>query len=289
MRKIVMSCSLAMAIGAASCVADDPGAGDATPIETSIDDLQAAAIPNACKKGIRVSFRTNYGVQAFDPTRKASNEYPNNCWIDNDPSTPGLQVENINGPTWRRCGKLGCEPTTGKTHWYYDDTAVGTTTQDKADIALVHAGMGDIKGTVDMANRGAGWNYFQMNANGATNIIDRWFAETHAASGDHAGCEFQENDYIDDWVRFVHSTGNYAIRPQLVVMSADHRCASDGRAIENCPAAYLQIKHACSLIGSGRTIGLTAEGGLKLEYGHCLGDVIKALNECTCSVNGGCF
>ena len=268
-------------------MADTPTGDD--PVETSADDVQAAAIPSACRKGIHVSLRTNYGIQTFDPARIGQNEYPNRCWIDNDASQPGLQVENINGPTWRRCGMKGCEPTTGKTHWYYDDTAVGRTAQDKANIAMVDSGMGDIKGTVDMANRGAGWNYFQMNANGHTAIIDRWFAETHAAVGDHLGCEFQENDYINAWVDFIHAENNFAIRPQLVVMSADHVCAVDGRAIENCPQAYLQIKHACSLIGSGRTLGITAEGGVKLEYGHCLGDVVKAINECTCSNNGGCF
>ena len=251
---------------------------DTAPTAVESDDTEALAA--GCKKMIRVSLRTNYGIEAFDPARQGRDEYPNHCWAD---------VENINGPEWRRCGKMGCETTAGKTHWYYDDTAVGTTAQDKLDIARVHQGMGDIKGTVDMANRGAGWNYFQMDAGGATNIIDRWFAETHAAVGDHLGCQFQENDYIDEWVTFQHAKADTRIRPQLVVISADHVCAVDDRPLENCPQAYLQIKHACSLIGSGRTLGITAEGGLKLQYGHCLGDVVKAINECTCSTTGGCF
>jgi hypothetical protein len=265
----------------------DPTVDPAEP--DSPDDLQPAALSPGGNKGIHVTLRTNYGLEAFEPSRIAANDYPNGCWIDNDKSTPGLQVENINSQDWRRCNATGCEPILDKSHWYYDDTSMFTTTQDKLDIARVHAGMGTIKGTVDMANRGAGWNQFQMDAGGATNIIDRWFAETHSASGDHLGCQFQENDYIDDWVTFIHARNNFAIRPQLVVISADHVCADGGRPIENCPAAYTQVKHACELIGSGRTLGITAEGGIKLQYGHCLGDVIKAINECTCDVNGGCF
>jgi hypothetical protein len=252
-------------------------------------ELAAQALAPGCKKMIRVVLRTNYGIETFDPTRRDTNGYPNHCWMDDEPATPGLQVQNMNGPDWHRCRADGCGPTLGKTHWYYDDTSMFTNAQDHADIARVHAGMGDIKGTVDMANRGAGWNYFQMDAKGATNIINRWFAETHAASGDHFGCQFQENDYIDEWLQFQHAKGDVRIRPQLVVISADHVCSNGGHPTENCAAAYTQIKHACSLIGSGRSIGITAEGGLKLQYGHCLGDVVKAINECTCKTKGGCF
>jgi hypothetical protein len=281
--------ALLIPLALAACV-DTPSTDDSSAQPAEPDDLSVTPdIASGCKKMIHITLRTNYGIQDFDPTLTGQNEYPNHCWLDNDASTPGLQVENINGPTWRRCSATSCEPTTGKLHWYYDDTAVGQTAQDKINIARVQSGMGDIKGTVDMANRGAGWNYFQMDANGATNIIDRWFAETHAATGDHVGCEFQENNYVGAWVNFIHAVGDYRIRPQLVVISADHRCPVDGAALENCPQAYLQVKHACELIGSGRTLGITAEGGIKLAYGHCLGDVVKAINECTCASNGGCF
>lgn len=250
---------------------------DSQPVEPEEDDI-TQEVATGCKKMIHVTLRTNYGIEAFDPTR----EVPNRCWNDADP------VENINSSTWRRCGAMGCEPTLDKLHWYYDDTSMFTTAQDQADILRVHSGMGEIKGTVDMANRGDGWNYFQMDAGVDHDIIDRWFAETHAAVGDHAGCQFQENDYIDDWLAFRRAKGDERIRPQLVVISADHRCPVDDRPLENCPAAYTQVKHACALIGSGRTLAITAEGGLKLQYGHCLGDVIKAINDCTCERQGGC-
>jgi hypothetical protein len=264
----------------------DTGSGDVTadpPDQIDPTTVQPDALTQ-CNKLIKVSLRTNYGMETIDPTR----QHPNKCWVDDDPTTPGLQIENIVGKTWRRCNQTMCEPTTGKLHWYFDDTSVGQTTLDKAEIARVHNGMGDIKGTVDMVNRGAGWNYFQMDAGGATNIINRWNAETHMASGDHQGCQFQENGYIDEWSHFEAAMHDPRIRPQLVVISADHVCPVDGRPMENCPQAYLQIKHACSLIGSGRTLSITAEGGLKLQYGHCLGDVIEAINDCTCKTAGGC-
>jgi hypothetical protein len=188
---------------------------------------------------------------------------------------------------WRHCtglnGNLSCTPATGMSHWYYDDTAVGQRAADMQRIAAAHRGLGDVRGTVDMANRGRGWDYFQMDANGYHDIIERWFAETHSAVRDTLGCQRQENAYIDDWLGFVQSTGNHAIRPQLVVISSDNACGN-----QDCRAAYDQIRQVCAMIGSGRTIGITAEGGLPLAYGHCLGDVVRAFNECTCS-HGRCF
>ncbi|HEY8079214.1 MAG TPA: hypothetical protein VIF62_34015 [Labilithrix sp.] len=295
----------------AGCAApvDEPSAVESEPLGDALDDgtddypgqtaEALAKMPSACRKGIKVSLRTNYGMEAFDPARQGSNEYPNRCWLNFDRAT-GL-VENIAAGTqgWRS----GCASPNGcrhdppnATHWYYDDTnPTHALSDDIAKIRYTHdyggnnpGGMKAIKGTVDMARRidpatgAARWRVLQVDSGGQTNIVGRWFAETHNPVNDSAGRETQNNDYVSDWLALVHATGNIAIRPQLVIISSND-------STENCAAAYRQVKAACALMSRGRTIGMTMEGGVRFEYGHCEGDVVAAINECTCSVHAGCF
>jgi hypothetical protein len=254
--------------------------------EPAASEAGEAVTAPGCAKMIKVTLRTNYGIEGFDHAR----EFPNRCWVGVDRTT-GQGIENLASGEqgWRGCGQDGCaHDPPNATHWYYDDTSQ-LHTDDVGSIRRAHDlrtannphGMGAIKGTVDMARRldpatgGARWVVPQLD------IVDRWFAETHGNVDDHAGEQMQNNDDIDEWLRLVHETGNVHIRPQLVVIS------SNG-SNENCAAAYRQIRYACSKIHSGRTIGLTCEGGTRLEYGHCLGDVVRAINDCTCETPGGC-
>ena len=282
-RLLSLSLSVASLVLVVSCSDRRAADDDGEPVGSSAEE--AITLAPGCAKMIKVSFRANYGMEAFDPNR----EVPNRCWRDFDPTTG--QVENIasRDQGWRGCGLDGCgHDPPGATHWYYDDTSP-THTADVTDIRRAHDlrtannpnGMGPIKGTVDMARRfdpATGTTHWVVPN---LDIVDRWFAETHSNAHDSAGVQMQNNDYVDEWLALVQATGNVAIRPQLVVIS------STG-SNENCAAAYDQIRYACGKMHSGRTIALTCEGGLRLEYGHCLGDVVRAINDCTCSVRGGC-
>jgi len=286
--------------GGADTGVDDAGPPEPDDLDAGGDEPDTTAAnpppsPN-CKKRIKVVLRTNYGMEAFDPGKKKDNAYPNTCWLGFDESTG--QTENMAsglGQGWRGCGLEGCKhDPAGATHWYYDDTSPQHS-DDRAAIVHAHdfggnnpGGMKGIKGTVDMARRpdpATGiprWKYFQVDVPGYPDIINRWFAETHNPVGDHAGYEDQNNDYIDEWAAFIHEVNDYRIRPQLVIIS------STG-SNQKCQAAHDQVLNACKRIGSGRSIGLTMEGGLRWDYGHCEGLVVQALNTCMCKVAGGCF